>query len=242
MLEGDKIVKTAIEKFGRVDIIINNAGILRDVSFHRMTQRDWDLIFDVHCKGAYAVTRAAWPYMRDQGYGRIINTSSAAGLYGNFGQGNYSAAKMALVGFTTALAKEGAAKNVFVNAIAPLAGSRMTATVMPAELVDRLKPEYVSPLVAYLCHESSKENGNIYEVGAGWVAKVRLQRSAGVFMPLDAVTAERVAASIEQIGKFDERADYPLTTQQSMGPVMTNLEKFTNYIVIVIVSFVCSFN
>ena len=125
--------------------LLFQSGILRDVSFHRMTDRDWDLIFDVHVKGSYAVTRAAWPYMREQKYGRIINTSSAAGLYGNFGQCNYSAAKMALVGFTSSLAKEGQKRGIYSNAIAPVAGSRMTATVMPEELVKRLKPEYVSP-------------------------------------------------------------------------------------------------
>ena len=108
VLDGDKVVKTAIDAFGRIDVVVNNAGILRDVSFHRMTEKDWDLIFAVHCKGAYAVTRAAWPYFREQKYGRVINTTSSAGLYGNFGQCNYSAAKLALVGFTNALSKEGA--------------------------------------------------------------------------------------------------------------------------------------
>jgi len=224
VLDGAKIVKTAVDAFGRVDVVINNAGILRDVSFHRMADRDWDLIHDVHVKGAYAVTRAAFPLMRDQGYGRIINTSSAAGLYGNFGQANYSAAKMALVGFTSALAKEGAKRNVLVNAIAPVAGSRMTATVMPEELVNRLKPEYVSPLVAYLCHESATENGSVFEVGAGWCAKVRLQRTAGLFLPLTGVTAEAFSSHWEQICKFDDHADYPTNTQNSMAPLMANLE------------------
>ncbi len=224
VLDGGKIVATAVEAFGRVDVLINNAGILRDVSFHRMADKDWDLIHDVHVKGAYAVTRAAFPLMREQGFGRIINTSSAAGLYGNFGQANYSAAKMALVGFTSSLAKEGAKRNVFCNAIAPVAGSRMTATVMPEELVNRLKPEYVSPLVAYLCHDSCQENGSVFEVGAGWTAKVRLQRTAGLFLPLSGVTPEAIAAKWDQVTRFDEHADYPNSTQNSMAPLMANLE------------------
>jgi 3-hydroxyacyl-CoA dehydrogenase/3a,7a,12a-trihydroxy-5b-cholest-24-enoyl-CoA hydratase len=224
VLDGAKIVQTAVDAFGRVDIVVNNAGILRDVSLHRMADKDWDLIHAVHVKGAYAVTRAAFPLMREQGFGRIINTSSAAGLYGNFGQANYAAAKMALVGFTSAVAKEGAKRNVFCNAIAPVAGSRMTATVMPEELVNRLKPEYVSPLVAYLCHDSCVENGSVFEVGAGWTAKVRLQRSAGLFLPLTGVTAEAIGANWPQVCQFDANADYPTSTQTSMAPLMANLE------------------
>src|SRR5256885_12700173 len=110
--DGDKIVKTAVDAFGRIDIVINNAGILRDTTFHKMTREDWDLIFKVHVLGAFRVTHAAWPLMREQGYGRIIFTTSAAGLYGNFGQANYSAAKLALVGLTQTLALEGDKKNI----------------------------------------------------------------------------------------------------------------------------------
>lgn len=169
--DGDKIVKTAIDAFGRIDILVNNAGILRDVSFTKMKDQDWDLIYDVHLKGSYKTTKAAWEHMKEQKYGRIIMVTSAAGLYGNFGQTNYSAMKLALVGFANALAIEGAKLGIKVNTIAPLAGSRMTETIMPPELVKALKPEFVVPLVAYLCHDTADSTGGIYEVGAGWVSK-----------------------------------------------------------------------
>jgi len=181
--DGEKIIKTAIDTFGRVDVVINNEGILRDISFQKMKEADWDLIFRVHVRGAFKVTHAAWNYMREQGYGRIIMTSSAAGIYGNFGQANYSAAKLALLGFANSLAKEGEKRNVFVNTIAPVAGSRMTATVMPPELVEGLKPDYVAGLVTYLSHESCDVNGGVFEVAAGWVAKLRWQRTKGLLLP-----------------------------------------------------------
>ncbi|KAK6766895.1 hypothetical protein RB195_026265 [Necator americanus] len=176
---GEKIVKTAIDAFGRVDIVINNAGILRDVSLVKMTDLDWDLIFKVHVKGAYSVTKAAWPYMRKQNYGRIIVTSSNAGIYGNFGQTNYAAAKSALVGFSNSLAQEGAKYNILANTVIPTAGSRLTQTILPESIIEALKPEYVTPMVVYLCHESFNESGKVFEAGAGWYGTLKYYRSAG---------------------------------------------------------------
>ena len=170
---GDKIVKTAVDAFGTVDIVINNAGILRDVSFMKMTDQDWDLIMKVHLKGSYSVTRAAWDIMRAKGFGRVINTGSSSGLYGSFGQVNYSAAKMAMHGLSQSLAKEGEKRNIRVNTICPLAASRMTETVLPKEVLDNIKPEYVAPLIAYLVHDSCEETGSLFEVGAGYIAKLR---------------------------------------------------------------------
>jgi 3-hydroxyacyl-CoA dehydrogenase/3a,7a,12a-trihydroxy-5b-cholest-24-enoyl-CoA hydratase len=222
--DGEAIIKTAIDAFGRVDILINNAGILRDVSFQKMTQADWDLVYKVHVFGTYKVTAAAWNHMREAGYGRIINTSSAAGIYGNFGQANYSMAKLGIHGFTQTLAAEGRKRNIIVNTIAPIAGSRMTETVLPKELLDALKPEYVSALVAKLAHESNEDTGGLYEVGGGFFAKLRWERTAGKTFRLGRnITPEDVNASWKDITSFD-KTEHPGSVAESMQPIMANVE------------------
>jgi (3R)-3-hydroxyacyl-CoA dehydrogenase / 3a,7a,12a-trihydroxy-5b-cholest-24-enoyl-CoA hydratase / enoyl-CoA hydratase 2 len=162
--------------------------------------------------------------MLEQGYGRIIMTTSAAGLYGNFGQANYSSAKLGLLGFAQTLAHEGKKKNVFVNTIAPVAASRMTATVMPEDILKLLKPEYVSPLVGFLCSEDNKDvTGQCFEVGAGWIARVRWERSHGVLFPVDReLMPEDVKANYAHIVDFSAPS-YPQTLQDSMGLVTGNL-------------------
>ena len=222
--DGDKIVKTAIDAFGKIDIVVNNAGILRDVSFAKMSQQDWDLVYKVHVLGAFRVTHAAWPYMRDAGYGRIINTASAAGIYGNFGQANYAMAKLGIHGFTQTLAAEGKKRNIVVNTIAPIAGSRMTETVLPKELLDALKPEYVSALVGKLAHESCEDTGGLYEVGGGFYAKLRWERSEGkVFKLGRTISVEDVDASWKAITQFD-KTTHPGSVAESMQPIMANVE------------------
>ena len=222
---GDKIVKTAVDAFGTVDIVINNAGILRDVSFQKMKELDWDLIMKVHLKGAYSVTRAAWNIMREKKYGRIVNTGSSAGIYGSFGQVNYATAKLGLWGFTQSLAKEGEKRNIRCNCIAPLAGTRMTATVMPAEIVEALKPEYVAPFVAFLVHEQCEDNGGLFEVGAGYIARNRWQRTAGVQYDVKSLTPESIASQWNKVGDFSSGATFPESNQEMMEVVMNNLEK-----------------
>jgi len=222
--EGDKLVKTAVDAFGTVHIVINNAGILRDVSFAKITDKDWDLIHLVHVKGAYSVTKAAWPYFLKQNYGRVIMTTSAAGIYGNFGQANYSAAKLAQYGLANTLAIEGAKKNIHVNTIAPIAGSRMTETVMPPEMVKALKPEYICPLVAYLCHEKTKVNGGLFEVGAGWVSKLRWERTKGHYFPVDQpLLPEHISAHWDNIVDFTG-ASHPTTIMESSSTMAANLK------------------
>jgi NAD(P)-dependent dehydrogenase (short-subunit alcohol dehydrogenase family) len=167
---GAAIVQKALDTFGRVDIVVNNAGILRDKAFHNMTTDMINAVIDVHLRGAFFVTHAAWNHMRDQGYGRIVNTSSNSGILGNFGQANYGAAKMGLVGFTNVLAIEGAKHNIKANAIAPIAFTRMTADLMPG-LDEKLQPEKVTPVVIYLGHESCEVTGEVYSVGGGTVSR-----------------------------------------------------------------------
>lgn len=223
--KGERIVQTALDQFGRVDILVNNAGILRDTSFHKMTDEDWEKIYRVHLYGSYKVTHAAWPHMREQGYGRIVNTSSAAGLYGNFGQVNYGSVKLGLLGMANALAVEGQKRNVLVNTIAPLAGSRLTETILPPEMIAALKPEYVAPLVAYLCHQDNTDTGEVFEVGAGWFSRVRWQRSRGAFLPIDRpLTPEDVAEHWNDIQNFSD-PDYPETPTDSFAPVVENLQR-----------------
>ena len=187
---GQAIIAKALEAFGAIDIVVNNAGILRDVSFHKMTNDDWTAVMRVHLDGTFHVSHAAWPHMRERGYGRIVNTTSAAGLYGNFGQGNYAAAKLGIVGLTKALAQEGSKKNVFVNCIAPVAASRMTETILDAATLERLDPNRVSPVVGLLCAEECPCTGEVFAVGGGYVSRVAVLEAAGhVFAP-DELTPE----------------------------------------------------
>lgn len=224
VLDGDKIVQTALDNFGRIDILINNAGILRDKSFHKMTEEDWDLVYNVHVKGAFKLTHAAWPHLRAQDYGRIVFTSSASGLYGNFGQANYSMAKLGLHGLAQTLALEGRSKNILVNSIAPVAGSRMTETIMPPDVVARLKPEYVSPLVLWLASEANRDNsGGVYEVGAGYMARLRWERTRGVAFALaNGISVEDVANNWERINDFTD-ATHPASGQEAMLDMFANL-------------------
>ncbi|NWW14899.1 DHB4 enzyme, partial [Oreocharis arfaki] len=216
--DGEKLVQTALEAFGRIDIVINNAGILRDRSFVRISDEDWDIIHRIHLRGSFLVTRAAWNHMKNQKFGRIIMTSSAAGIYGNFGQANYSAAKLGLLGLANTIAVEGRKYNIHCNTIAPTAGSRLTQTVMPQDLVDAFKPEYVAPLVVWLCHESCAENGSLFEVGAGWIGKLRWERSLGAIVrgKNQPMTPEAVRDKWEKVCDFDN-ASKPRTIQESIS-------------------------
>ena len=177
---GAAIVKSAVDAFGKVDIVINNAGILRDKTFHNMTPDLLDPVLDVHLKGAFNVTKPAYALMREQKYGRIVSTSSAAGIFGNFGQTNYGAAKMGLVGLTRVLAVEGARNGIQANAIAPLAHTRMTEDIM-GPLGDKLAPELITPIVAFLAHESCDSTGRIYSCGGGRVAEVFIAEARGYY-------------------------------------------------------------
>jgi NAD(P)-dependent dehydrogenase (short-subunit alcohol dehydrogenase family) len=202
----DAMVKTALDAFGRVDIVINNAGILRDKSFANMTQDLWDAVIGVHLTGAFNVTRAAWAHFREQAYGRVVSTSSAAGIFGNFGQANYGAAKMGIVGLTRVWAQEGAKYNIRANAIAPVARTRMTEDLL-GPLVEKLDPGLVSPAVAYLASEECPVTGEVYSVGGGRVSRVFIAEGPGYFKK--DMTLEDVRDNWETIRA---EADYVIPT------------------------------
>ncbi|WP_416422570.1 SDR family oxidoreductase [Pseudomonas sp. App30] len=224
--DGDKIVQQALDSFGRVDVLVNNAGILRDKSFHKMDDSDWDQVYQVHVQGAYKLTHAAWPHLREQNFGRVIFTSSTSGIYGNFGQANYAMAKLGLYGLTRTLALEGRRNNILVNAIAPTGGTRMTEGLMPPEVFALLKPELVSPLVVYLGSEQCQDTGGLYEVGGGWVGKVRWERSLGVgFDPQQGMSVEDIAKEWANIGNFDN-AVHPADNIEALREMMAHLQQY----------------
>ncbi|AQZ12401.1 FOX2 (YKR009C) [Zygosaccharomyces parabailii] len=205
---GSNIVKTAIDHFGRVDVVINNAGILRDVSFAKMSAEQFAQVVDVHLNGAYELSHAAWPYMLKQKFGRIINTASPAGLYGNFGQANYAAAKLGLVGLAETLSKEGLKYDIRANVIAPLASSRMTEDILPAHILKQLGPEKIAPLVLYLTHESCKVTNSIFELAGGWYGQIRWERSSGqIFNPNEETLTPE--ALLHKWGSINDFTDKP---------------------------------
>lgn len=197
---GAAIVGTAIDAFGGVDIIVNNAGILRDKSFAGTEPEFLDPVLDVHLKGAFNVARPAWKYMKEQGYGRIVNTSSASGLLGNFGQSNYGSAKAGLMGLTRVQAIEGARYGIRANLLAPAARTRMTEDLL-GDLADALDPVLVAPVVAYLASEACEVTGEIYSAGGGRVARMFLGVTPGIFRA--ALTPEDVRDSLAEIRAED---------------------------------------
>jgi len=194
---GRSIIQTALDTFGRIDIVINNAGILRDAAFKNMDAEKLEPVIDVHLKGAFYVTQAAWEPMREQNYGRIVNTSSAAGLFGNFGQTNYGAAKAGLVGLTRVLAVEGARNNIKANAIAPVAKTRMTEELLGA-MADKLDPGFITPVVAWLAHEDVPVTGEVYSCGGGHVARVFTGVTQG-WTDTESLTVEDIRDHFDEI-------------------------------------------
>jgi NAD(P)-dependent dehydrogenase (short-subunit alcohol dehydrogenase family) len=211
----ESIVADAVKAFGTVDILINNAGILRDKSFSKVTLEDFELIVSVHLLGSVYVTKAAWPVMLEKGYGRIVMTTSSSGLYGNFGQSNYGAAKLGVIGLMNTLKIEGEKKNVKVNAIAPIAATRMTEGLgIPEEFFKKLKPELVTPAVLFLCSENAP-TGLIIEAGAGHYSKVAIVEAKGVKLG-DNVTPEDIEANIGKITDMSAVDEFTMGGAASM--------------------------
>ncbi len=220
---GESIVKTALEAFGTVDIVINNAGILRDKSFLKMEPENWQIVLDVHLNGAYNVTRPALGVMKEKGYGRILMTTSAAGLYGNFGQTNYTAAKMGVVGLMNTLKLEGAKYNIKVNTIAPVAASRLTADILPPDMLDNLKPELVAPMALYLVSEQCPVSGNIYNVGLGCINRAAIVTGPGAVVVGDGKeipALEQLLEQWEKIASLKKAREYQNVTEQ-IGDLLT---------------------
>ena len=197
---GQAIVQAALDAFGRVDVLVNNAGILRDKAFHHMDAAMIDAVIDVHLKGALFVSQPAFRVMREQGYGRIVNTSSASGLFGNFGQANYGAAKAGLAGLTRVLAIEGEGHGIKVNAIAPVASTRMTQDLL-GDLLSKVAPESVSPLVAFLAHEHCPVSGHVYSVAGGRIARIVVVETHGVVLSEN--TPEAIRDHLSRIDELD---------------------------------------
>jgi NAD(P)-dependent dehydrogenase (short-subunit alcohol dehydrogenase family) len=215
--EVDDMVKQAMDKWGRVDILINNAGILRDKSFSKMDLADFQLVMDVHLMGSVNCTKAVWEIMREQNYGRIVMTTSASGMYGNFGQTNYGAAKMAVLGFMNTLVLEGGKNNIHVNALAPTAGTRMTEDLLPSSVLDLMTAESVSAGALVLCDETAPTR-TILCAGAGGYAVASMYETDGIFMPKESQNPDEIVA------KWDELSDVSAHKALESGGKQT--EKF----------------
>lgn len=209
------MVQKTMDKWGRIDVLINNAGVLRDKSFAKMELDDFKFVMSVHMLGSVTCTKAVWEIMRQQGYGRIVMTTSSSGLYGNFGQANYGAAKMGLIGFMNTLCLEGQKYNIHVNAISPVAGTRMTEGLMPPEALDILKPEAVTAGVLTLCDEAAP-NHTILCAGAGGYAQTLIYETEGVYLSPEDQTPERVRENMKQISDPEGQEAYFHGGQQTL--------------------------
>jgi NAD(P)-dependent dehydrogenase (short-subunit alcohol dehydrogenase family) len=212
---GENLVKTAIDAFGKVDILINNAGIVRDKTFNKMEEENWDIVMAVHLRGAYCVSKPAFINMRENGYGRIIMTTSGAGLFGNFGQSNYASAKMGLVGLAHVLKLEGAKHNINTNLIVPVAATRFTENILPPQLFEKMKPDFITPAVLYMCSEFCSDSGMIINAMLGYYSRSAIVTGPGVFLsdghripePEEIMEAWDKIKSLEDPKFFDQIAE-----------------------------------
>lgn len=212
--EVQDMVDTAIARWGRIDVLINNAGILRDKSFSKMSLDDFKLVMDVHVMGSVNCTKAVWDIMKEQNYGRVVMTTSSSGMYGNFGQSNYGAAKMALIGLMNTLVLEGAKNNIRINAIAPTAGTRMTEDLMPEQIAQILSPEAVTAGLLTLCDDDAP-NRTILCAGAGGYATANMFETEGIFLAIDEQSPEAVRAKWLAVTNQENQAVLDAGVKQS---------------------------
>jgi len=218
-----KTINTAVENYGRLDILINNAGILRDKSILKMEMEDYRKIMSVHLDGTFFCTKAAFAIMKEQAYGRIVSTASAAGLYGNFGQTNYGAAKMGIAGMMNCVAQEGGRYNIKANTIVPTAGTRLTFTVMPEDVIGKVKPEYVAPVVAWLCSEECNETAKMISAGGGYFSRAAVVEGPGVvFDSTKEITVEMIVEKLDQIMNLEGGREYASAMEQA-GTVLSKM-------------------
>jgi len=217
---GENIVRTAVDAFGKVDILVNNAGILRDGIFYKMEEEDWDAVMGVHLKGAYCVTRPAFANMRENGYGRIIMTTSGAGLFGNFGQSNYASAKMGVAGLANVLKLEGAKYNIKTNVIIPVAASRLTEDILPPDLFAKLKPDFITSLILYLCSEQCKDSGVMINAALGYYSRSAIMTGPGAILS----DGEKIPAPEEIMENWDKIMS--LESPKYFDQVMTMFGEF----------------
>ncbi len=216
------IIQTAVDNFGTVDILINNAGIIRDRSFGNMSKEDYDFVLKVHLYGTYFTTKAAFPVMKKNNHGRIIMTTSVAGLYGNFGQANYGSAKLGIVGLMNVLKEEGKRYNICINTIAPIADSRMGKDVLSPQISTEIKPEYVAAAVLYLCSDRCRDSGEIISAGGGYYSRVQIVEGEGFcFERGKVVTPEMIEEKYDIITDMSKSKQY----ENAMEAVTTMLRK-----------------
>lgn len=204
VVDGSKVVDAALNEWGRIDVLLNNAGIAYATPFAEMTPELWNRMLDVHVDGSYACTRAAWPHMVERGFGRLLFTSSPFGLYAAASFAHYSAAKAAMLGLSKALALEGGPHNINANALAPFSASRMTGRTNEEQTASPFGPRYLAQLAVWLCHKETTETGGVFEVGGGYIHRVRNELSRGLHLPDEQHTAENIAAGVDVLSDFRE--------------------------------------
>ncbi|MEM9177368.1 MAG: SDR family NAD(P)-dependent oxidoreductase [Myxococcota bacterium] len=221
VVEGEKVVQTALDTWGRVDVLINNAGIAYATPFEEMDRDAWDRMIDVHLNGSHACTAAAWPHMQREGFGRLLFTSSPFGLHSAAKFAHYSAAKAAVIGLARTLSLEGAAHDIHANVVAPYSASRMTGVSDEKQVTSQIGPRYLAQLVVWLCHASTTENGSIFEVGGGLVHKVRWALGRRLELFGDDHTAENIAANAATLDDFGDALHPETGDAHTIGKALT---------------------